>query len=407
MYKYTHPADEIRGSKSKKLYNKRIVLGVTGSIAAVESVRLARELIRHGAYVTPVMTRSSTRIIHPDALEFATGVKPVIELSGRTEHVGLCGLVKDPVDLLLISPCTANTLSKISNGIDDTSVTTFASTSIGSGIPVLIVPAMHLSMYNHTTLQRNIEKCRSTGVTVIEPDISGSKAKMPDIDLIVANVIRITGDRCLEGKRVLVIGGATAEPVDDIRIMTNRSSGETAVALASSVFEHGGLVELWYGYSKEPVPSYIPVKHFETIKDLVDLIKKNNPKRFDVIILCAALANYIPYRYHGKIPSGKKNLNIHFKTAPVILEMLREKAPDTFIIAFKTEEKKSNVKKASMNLLKRHNLDVVIGNTIKGFGSHTNEITILKKNGSVKTYKGEKHYLAECIIADVLKNMGR
>ena len=139
-----HPADEIRGSKSNKLAKKKIVLGVTGSIAAVETVKLARELIRNGAEVFPVMTKSATKIIHPDALWFATGNKPIVELSGATEHVSFCGRVKYPADLLLISPCTANTISKIAHGIDDTTVTTFASTAIGSSVPIMIVPAMHL-----------------------------------------------------------------------------------------------------------------------------------------------------------------------------------------------------------------------------------------------------------------------
>ncbi|MEM0493490.1 MAG: bifunctional phosphopantothenoylcysteine decarboxylase/phosphopantothenate--cysteine ligase CoaBC, partial [Candidatus Thermoplasmatota archaeon] len=389
--------------KSKKLQNKRIVLGVTGSISSVETIRLARELIRHGAHIIPVMSRSATRIIHPDALEFATGVKPIIELSGRTEHVSLCGLVKDPVDLLLICPCTANTLSKISNGIDDTTVTTFASTAIGSGVPVIIVPSMHLSMYNHSALQKNIERCRSLGITVIEPSILGAKAKMPDIDLIVANVIRTTEDRVLDGKKILVIGGATAESIDDIRIITNRSSGKTAIALATVVFEHGGIVELWYGYSKERVPSYIPVKYFETINDLIDLIKKHKLKEYDIIIICAALPNYIPIKYPGKIPSGNKNLNISFKTAPVVLKILREKAPDTSIIAFKTEDKKYKIKKASIRILREYDLDAVIGNTTKGFGSESNEIIIIKKDGRIKTYKGKKDYLAERIILDIIK----
>ena len=150
-----HPSDEIRGVKSIRLSKKRIVLGVTGSIAAVECVRLSRELIRHGAEVFPVMTHSATKIIHPGSLEFATGNGPIIELSGKTEHVSFCGRVEKPVDLLLILPCTANTISKIAHGVDDTSVTTFATTAIGSGIPILVVPAMHLSMYDHKIVQES------------------------------------------------------------------------------------------------------------------------------------------------------------------------------------------------------------------------------------------------------------
>ena len=133
-----HPADDIRGIKSSKLSNKKIILGITGSIAAVETIKLARELIRHGASVFPVMTKSATKILHPDSLEYATSEIPVLELTGQTEHVMHCGITKNHADLFIIYPCTANTISKIAHGIDDTPVTTYATTSIGSNIPMII-----------------------------------------------------------------------------------------------------------------------------------------------------------------------------------------------------------------------------------------------------------------------------
>ena len=247
-----HPAEELRGKKSNKLFRKRIVLGVTGSIAAVESVKLARELIRHGATVYPVMTPSATRIIHPDALEFATSHKPVIQLTGQAEHVSWCGLVQDPVDLLLISPCTTNTISKIAKGIDDTPVTTCATTALGSKVPILIVPAMHLSMYDHKIVQKNIDICKEHGVLFIDPCIQGNKAKLPDVDEIVEHVIRTIGPKDLIQKKILIIGGATAEPIDDIRVLTNRSSGKTAIALAVNAYERGADVTFWYGHATEP-----------------------------------------------------------------------------------------------------------------------------------------------------------
>jgi len=119
----THPCDDIRAAASSLLVGKTIVLGVTGSIAAVETVTLARELIRHGADVIPVMTDSACRILHPDALWFATGNRPVTILTGDVEHVQFCGQHEHRADMLLVAPCTANTLSKIALGIDDTSVT--------------------------------------------------------------------------------------------------------------------------------------------------------------------------------------------------------------------------------------------------------------------------------------------
>jgi phosphopantothenoylcysteine decarboxylase/phosphopantothenate--cysteine ligase len=397
-----HPAEELRGKKNNKLLHKRIVLGVTGSIAAVESIKLARELIRHGATVYPVMTPAAIRIIHPDALEFATSHKPVIQLTGQTEHVSWCGLVQDPVDLLLISPCTANTISKIARGIDDTPVTTCATTAIGSRVPILLVPAMHLSMYDHKIVQKNIDICKEHGVLFIDPFISGNKAKLPEVDEIVETVIRTIGKRDLLNKKILIIGGATAEPIDDIRLLTNRSSGKTAVFLGINAFERGADVELWYGYATEPVPSYIPYKRFETVADLLKLMKNNSVKQFNSIIVCAAIANYVPKKQIGKIPSGKEKLFIECAQAPTILETLRSRVPHATIIAFKTEEKKINVKRKTQQLLTKHYLDGAVGNTLAGFGAKDNEILILTKKGKSTWKKGKKEELAS-VILDMIK----
>jgi phosphopantothenoylcysteine decarboxylase / phosphopantothenate---cysteine ligase len=397
-----HPAEELRGKKTNKLLHKRIVLGITGSIAAVECVKLARELIRHGATVYPVMTPSATRIIHPDAIEFATGHEPVIQLSGQTEHVSWCGLVQDPVDLLLISPCTANTISKIAQGIDDTPVTTCATTAIGSGVPILLVPAMHLSMYDHKIVQKNIEICKIHGVLFIDPFISGNKAKSPEILEIVESVIRTIGKKDLSNKKILIIGGATAEPIDDIRMLTNRSSGKTAVALSVNAFERGADVELWYGYAQEKIPIYIPHNRFETVTDLLQLLKKKSLKLYDSIIICAAIANYIPKKQKGKILSGKETLSIDCYQAPVILETLRLRFPRAKIIAFKTEEKKQNVKRRTQQLLAKYHLDGAIGNTLAGFGGDTNEIFLLSKRGTGTWKKGKKEELAS-VILDLLR----
>jgi phosphopantothenoylcysteine decarboxylase / phosphopantothenate---cysteine ligase len=397
-----HPAEELRGKKTNKLLHKRIVLGITGSIAAVECVKLARELIRHGAIVYPVMTPSATRIIHPDAIEFATGQKPVIQLSGQTEHVSWCGLVHDPVDMLLISPCTANTISKIARGIDDTPVTTCATTALGSGVPILLVPAMHLSMYDHKIIQKNIKICKDHGVLFLDPFISGNKAKSPETLEIVETVIRTIGKKDLKNKKVLIIGGATAEPIDDIRVLTNRSSGKTAVALSINAFERGADVELWYGYALEPTPPFIMVKRFETIHDLSVLLKDKKAKSFDNVIVCAALANYIPKKQKGKIPSGKETLTIDCVQAPVILETIRLQLPHAKIIAFKTEEQKKNVKRRTQRLLSKYHLDGAVGNTLAGFGGEYNEILLLNKKGKTTWKKGKKEEIASDILDMIL-----
>ena len=396
-----HPADEIREIKSKRLTNKRIVLAVTGSIAAVETIKLSRELIRHGAEVIPIMTPSSIKIVHPDALWFATGIEPITELTGKTEHIFFCGLVKDKVDLLLICPCTANTISKIAHGIDDTVVTTFTTTAIGSGVLILVVPAMHLSMYNHKIVQENIEQCKKLGIKFIEPIIEKNRTRIAEVNEIISYVFRETGKQDFLRKKILIIGGPTAESIDDVRLITNKSSGKTAIELAKNAFYRGGDVELWYGTGREIPPNFINVKNFESINDLLELVKKNDLKKYDIILICAALSDYIPKKQKGKIPSGKDKLIIEMSPAQKIISKLRDKAPNSKIIGFKVEAKKDKLHERALNLLKNSNLDFVVGNTTSGFNTDENEIWIINKNGKSYHKKGNKGDLADYVL-DIL-----
>jgi len=393
-----HPADEIRGIKSSILQNKKIVLGITGSIAAVECIKLSRELIRNGAKIIPVMTEAATKIIHPYSIEFATGNKPIIELTGQAEHVKYCGKVNNPADLMLISPCTANTISKIAHGIDDTTVTTFATTAIGSKIPIIIVPAMHLSMYDHKIIQKNIEKCKKIGIKFIYPFIDKNIAKMANLEEISSFIYRELGSKDMSKKKVLIIGGATAEPIDDVRFITNHSSGKTAIFLAKNAYFRNADVELWYGLGSEKVPSFINCKKFERNCDLIKMIKSEIVKKFDIIINCAAISDYSPKKTSGKIPSGKPKLQIELNPTKKVISLIRKNAPKSKIIAFKVEDNKKNVKNKSIELLEKNNLDYVIGNTISGFNSKTNEILIVDKKSITKRYKGKKDKLANIIL---------
>ena len=396
-----HPAEEIRGVKSNKLKGKKVILGATGSIAAVETIRLARELLKHGAEVIPVMTKSATKIIHPDSLWFATGIKPIVELTGAAEHVSYCGRVKNPANLLLICPCTANTISKIAHGIDDTSVTTFATTAIGSNIPILIVPAMHLSMYDHKIIQKNIKICQNIGINFIEPNIEKNKAKLPDIEKILSYTIRQLTQKDFVNKKILIIGGPTVEEIDDIRLLTNKSSGKTAVTLAKQSFFMGANVTIWYGYANEKIPDYLNKEDFRTINDLEKLIEKTKLEEFDYIIVCAAIADYTPLKQKGKIKSGKKDLMIQLKPSNKIIPKIRKKSPNSVIVGFKVEDNKLYLNKKSKELLDKYKLDFVIGNTISGFSEYKNEIWIYDKKGKMSYKKDIKSNLAEFILYNI------
>jgi phosphopantothenoylcysteine decarboxylase/phosphopantothenate--cysteine ligase len=391
-----HPSKELCCTKSRKLDGKRIVLGVTGSIAAVECVKLARELIRNGAVVIPVMTEAAQKIIHPYSLEFATGNPPVTELTGQVEHVAFCGEVADRADMLLIAPSTANTISKIAFGIDDTPVTTFATTAIGSKIPVMVVPAMHGSMYNHSIVLENIEKLRGIGITVLHPRLEEKKAKMPQIEEIVENVIRVLGPHDLDGKKILVIAGSTEEKIDDIRVISNRSSGTTGVELAKNAFERGAEVELWMGACNVHIPKYVSVKRYSSTQDLVDMVKDID---HDIVIIPAAISDYSPDRVEGKIPSGKKKLSLPLIPNPKIIEKIRE-ISDCILVGFKaesgipSEELLSKAKKR----MEDAGLALIVANDISETTNLENHVFIIGKDGKNDEISGAKGMIAEKIM---------
>jgi phosphopantothenoylcysteine decarboxylase/phosphopantothenate--cysteine ligase len=353
---------------------------MTGGIACVECVKLARQLIRHGAEVVTVMSEEACRILSPMAMEFATGNKVITELTGMVEHVSY------DADLMLIAPCTANTISKIALGIADNPVTTFAI----AAKKILIAPSMHLSMYENKFLQENIERCESKGIKFIPPKIEENKAKMANIDRIVADVIRvIRGDK--KGKKVLIIGGATYEAIDDVRGITNLSSGRMAKALVKEAYERGADVALWASF--EGV-EHIKSKKFRSVNDIVKLIEEEK-ENYDVVINCAAISDFVVEKREGKISSGKE-IELRLRPAPRINPFLKKIAKN--VIAFKLEEKEESVVEKAKELIVKDGVNYVIGNTIESMGSKEAKIWIVGKEGLIKELRGKKEEIARDII---------
>lgn len=395
-----HPAERLRGVKSMKLQGKTIVLGVTGSIAAVECVRLAHELIRHGAEVHAVMTRSATSILHPNALEYATGRPVVTEITGSMEYLILCGR-DGKADLLLVAPGTANTIGKIAHGIDDSTVTTYATNALGSGIPVLVAPAAHESMIDNPAVAANLRRLKELGVELIEPKREEEKAKMADVDTIVARVIRRLGPKDLAGMRVLVVTGATVEPIDDIRIVTNRSTGGTGIELAKVAYEHGADVELWLGRHETPVPSWLAYKSFATTADLAAMAEKVDA---DICVVPAAVADFTPAKKQkGKIPTREGGLTLDLQPTPKLLERFRTGARKA-LVGFKAEAgvTSAELKSRAMALLKEADLDLVVANDISKVRGDTTSVTIFDRKGQSDTFDGSKALAAERVWRAVL-----
>ena len=367
----THPSAEIYCEKGESLLGKTIVMGITGSIAAVECFGVIRELVRNGADVIPVMTEDALKIVTPDSMEFASGFKPITELTGLTEHITLLN-GDDCADLLLIYPATANTISKIANGIDDTVVTSMATVALGAGIPIAIAPAMHLAMYDNPAVVENIEKLDSWGVEFIGPRMDGERAKISPADEVVANVKRILSDSPLKGKKVLVIGGRSEEPIDSMRLISNRSTGKMAVCMAEAAFERGAKTELWMGACSVKLPEYIPTVRFDSVEDLAELTEDID---HDIVIVPAALSDFkMKDVRDGKI-SSDSDLTLELDPAPKILPMITSKCKT--VLGFKAESgltEEQLIERARSRLI-QYGLYAVVANDIDSAGK--DEISVI------------------------------
>ncbi|MGD0056710.1 MAG: bifunctional phosphopantothenoylcysteine decarboxylase/phosphopantothenate--cysteine ligase CoaBC [Methanomassiliicoccales archaeon] len=394
-----HPSESIKCTKSTILSGKRIVLGITGSIAAVESLELARELIRHGAEVHAVMTPEALKIITQYAMEFATGNPVITEIDGRVQHVSLLGDFQDKADMLLVAPCTANTISKIAVGIDDTPVTTMATTAMGSKVPIMIAPAMHSSMFIQPIIQRNVQMLKDLGVDFIGPHMERKKAKLATTNEITVNVIRRLGKGDYRGKRVLIIGGSSEEPMDDMRIITNKGTGETAIQLALAAFERGADVDLWMGRALVPLPPFIPAKRFQTVGDLQKMIDRVN---HDVVIVPAALSDYAPERLVGKVSSGKERIELSLTRCPKILESLRKKK--CVLVGFKAESGvgEKELEKRATSRLTLAGLDMIVANDLKDVSQNETKVVIVSRNKK-KVASGTKREVADCILDEAAR----
>ncbi|MGQ0798424.1 MAG: bifunctional phosphopantothenoylcysteine decarboxylase/phosphopantothenate--cysteine ligase CoaBC [Methanobacteriota archaeon] len=389
-----HPADRVRGAKSTKLQGKTIVLGVTGSIAAVETVKLTRELIRHGADVHAVLSVSAQSIVHPNALQFATGHDVVTRLDGSMSYLEMCG-TDGKADLLLIAPSTSNTISKVANGIDDTTVTTYAVNALGAGIPILLAPAAHETMMRNPVVVANVRRLKDLGVEFIEPTWEEDKAKMADADAIVARVIRRLGPKDLDGKKVLVIAGATIEPIDDVRVITNRSTGGTGIELAKAAFERGADVELWIGRHEATIPAWIGFKRFDTTSELAKLAEGVHA---DLCVVPAAISDFAPPKAKGKVPSRKGALSLDLEPTPKVLAALRKRTTGA-LVGFKAEAgvRPAELKERALALLTEADLDLVVANDVSKVKGDETSVLIVDRKGRSETFEGTKALAAERI----------
>ena len=398
------------------LKGKKIVLGITGSIAAYKSCLIIRELIKAGAEVQVVITPAGKEFITPITLSALTQ-KPVISdfFSQRDgtwhSHVAL-GLW---ADAMLIAPCTASTLGKMANGIADNMLIT---TYLSMKAPVFIAPAMDLDMYQHPTNQQNMERLKSFGNHIIEPAsgflASGleGKGRMEEPERIVDFVDNVLSrkeeERCeMSGKRILITAGPTYEKIDPVRFIGNYSSGKMGFALAEECADRGAEVTLIAGpvalRTTHPNIRRIDV---ESCEDMYQAATQVFPQQ-DAAILCAAVADFRPeHATDQKIKRGKDDLVIRLKpTYDIAAELGHMKSEHQVLVGFALET--NNEEANAQRKLEKKNLDFIVLNSLQNkgtcFQSDENQISIISRDGRQDYERKPKQDVASDIVDKLAK----
>ena len=383
-----HPSLDIVSSHGMELSGKKIVLCVAGSVAAYKAIELARLLMRHGAYVTCVTSNAVTKLIQPEYFKWATGNEVITKLTGELEHIRLADYNQS--DLVIVYPATANTLGKLANGIDDTPVSTVLTVGFGSKIPILMCLAMHASMYENLAVKKNIKFLKNK-IEFLSPKLIEGKAKSPEPEDVLENVLKKFGfSSILKNKKVLITAGPTIEQIDPIRAITNQSSGKTGVSLASELISAGAKVTFVYGPGNEKAPKGAKIINVVSSKEMHSVVKLELKKKFDIVIMAAAVADYVPtIQSKNKIKSSKSSMNISLKKAPKIIDQIKKYQKNVLLVGFKAETNftKAQLIKSAQKKLKESTADMIVANDI----------------GSIRYKKNPKNN--QVIIVDSKKNI--
>ena len=363
--KREHPSLDIVSSYGVELSGKRIVLCVAGSVAAYKAIELARLLMRHGADVTCVTSNAATKLIQPDYFKWATGNEVITKLTGELEHIRLADYNQS--DLIIVYPATANTLGKLANGIDDTPISTVLTVGFGSKIPILMCLAMHDSMYGNLAVKKNIQFLKNK-IEFISPQMIEGKAKAPEPEDVLEYILKKFGfSSALKNKKVLMTAGPTIEHIDPVRVITNQSTGKTGLSLASELISAGAKVTLVYGPGEEKPPNGAKIINVLSSKEMLNAVKIELKKKFDIVIMTAAVADYIPTNpSKKKIKSSKDKIEISLKKAPKIIDQIKKFQKNVLLVGFKAETNltKNQLIKSAQKKLKESSSDMIVANDI-------------------------------------------
>lgn len=392
------------------LKGKTVVLAISGSIAAYKMANVARMLLKQHCDVEVLMTQNATQFINPITFESLTGHKCLVDTFDRNfqysvEHVALA----KRADVVLVAPASANVIGKIANGIADDMLTT---TIMACPCKKIVSPAMNHNMYHNPIVQDNIEKLKHFGYEIITPatgmlangDIGDGR--MPEESVLFEAVVKeIAFEKDLAGKKVLISAGATREPIDPVRFITNHSSGKMGYALARAAMHRGAEVTVVAAHTDVEPPLFVNVVPVQTAAEMYDAIV-SRAQDYDFVIKAAAVADYTPaVTADNKIKKKDGDMSIPLVRTKDILKALGEnKRPGQILCGFSMETE--NVLENSRKKLESKHCDMICANSLKsagaGFGTDTNIVTLITKNSEESLELMSKEQVAHKILDKLL-----
>ena len=374
------------------LKGKTVLLGVTGGIAAYKIANLASALVKLHADVNVIMTQNATNFINPITFESLTGNKCVVDTFDRNfkfkvEHIALAELA----DVFMVAPASANVIGKIANGIADDMLTT---TFMACKKKKILAPAMNTNMYENPIVQDNIKKLKDYGMEIIEPatgylacGTTGS-GKLPDEKILLEYILReVAYEKDLSGKTVLVTAGPTRESIDPVRFISNHSTGKMGYAIARSASLRGARVILVSGPVSIEPPLFAELVPVVSAEDMYNAVMKYRDEA-DIIIKSAAVADYTPVTASSeKIKKQSGDMCIELRrTRDILKELGQSRRENQFICGFAMETE--NLIENAVKKLESKNVDMIVANSLKtegaGFGTDTNVVTLIKKDGKTE-----------------------
>jgi len=397
------------------LRGKYVVLAVTGSIAVYKVIELARRMTQAGATVQVIMTPGATQFVQPLTFQALTYRPVEVEMFGTfddraTGHVAM----GQQADVVVIAPATAHTIARLANGFADDLIGT---TVLASHAPLVIAPAMETHMWSNAATQANVDALRDRGALIVEPESGelasgvigqGRLASLPLIEDAIQEALSTS--TALAGKRVIVTAGPTLEPIDPVRVVTNRSSGKMGYAIAAAAQRAGADVRLITGPTALRAPAGVTTRAIETAQELSDAVLAALPGA-DAVVMAAAVADYRPAKpADRKLKKREQGDSVSVemtRTADVLQSIVAKRDSRTIVVGFKAETGEA-VAEAS-RMLRDKKLDLVVANdvTAKGseFGSDTDQVTFVSADGAEALPLLSKREVARRLVAKIAERL--